>query len=192
MKRDKMVVRIVVDRRAAGVILAAVAFGALAMRLSSETLTLQTTYPSPVGVYNQVVTTGDSGAVPADTVLARNAGNVVMIPPTNATGRVGVGVAAPLAKLDVGGTVRFGGLVTDPPAGTPGIVYFNTAKNNLRVFTTQWDDLTGLPQGGWCGFSSTPGLGSAKLLCMGLDALHKCPSGFSAMDLGVGKTCVKQ
>lgn len=193
VKRDKMVVRIVIDRRAAGVILAAVAFGALAMRLSSETLTLQTTYPSPVGVYNQIVTTGNSGTVAADTTLARNAGNVVLTPPTNLNGRVGIGVTVPLAKLDVDGTVRVGSLPTDPPSGAEGVLYYNSGRKGLRVYNGAWNDLNGAPQGAWCGFTSTPGLGTnVKLLCIGVDALTGCPPGFSQMDLGVGKTCLKQ
>src|SRR5208282_5239275 len=53
--------------------------------LGSETLTMTTTYPSPSGIYNTMVTTGQ-------TTLARNGGNV------------GVGTASPAAKLDVEGT----------------------------------------------------------------------------------------
>jgi len=193
VKRKKMVVRIVVDRRAAAAILAAVAVGALAMRLSSETLSLQTTYPAPVGVYNQIVTTGNAGTQPADTTLARNAGNVILAPTTNASGKVGVGVASPLAKLDVGGTVRFGALAADPPSGVEGVVYYNSLKKNLRVFASGWSDLNGSPQGGLCGFTSTPGLGAAvQFPCLGVDAAKACPPGYAQLFLGVGTTCVKQ
>ncbi len=133
MKRKPIVVRIVVDRRAAAVILAAVAVGGLALRLSSETLTMSTTYPAPVGVYNQIITTGNSGTVPADTTLARNAGNVLLAPPGNAAGRVGVGTGAPQAKLDVGGTLRVGAFADDPGGGADGTIYYNSAKKTLRV-----------------------------------------------------------
>lgn len=193
MARGKIVVRITVDRKAAGVILAAVAVGALAMRLSSETLTLQTTYPSPVGVYNQLVTTGNAGSQPADTTLARNAGNVILTGAANANGKVGVGVAAPLAKLDVGGTLRVGALPSDPPAGAEGLVYYNSLKKNLRVYAGAWNDLNGSPQGGLCGFTSTPGLGtSITLPCIGVDASQSCPAGYQQVFLGVGTTCVKR
>ena len=57
--------------------------------LNCETFTLQTYYPSPVGVYNKFISTGD-------TMLARDSGNV----------GVGTGAAAPTAKLDVAGDIR--------------------------------------------------------------------------------------
>ncbi|MDE2142060.1 MAG: hypothetical protein KGJ84_06585 [Elusimicrobia bacterium] len=194
MKRKTIVVRIAVDRRAAGVILAAVAVGALAMRLSSETLTMTTTYPAPVGVYNQIVTTGNSGSVPADTTLARNAGNVLLAPVTNPSGRVGVGVAVPAAKLDVGGTVRVGAFAADPADGGAGTIYYNSANKTLRVFTTAWGDLSGAPQGVFCGYVSTPGLGDpVNYKCQGTDiGSGACPAGFDPVSLGIGTTCLKK
>ena len=192
MKRKTIVVRLVVDRRAAKVILATVAVGTLAMRLSSETLTLTTTYPAPVGVYNQIVTTGNSGTLPADTTLARNAGNVILAPAGNANGRVGVGTNAPQAKLDVGGTIRVGGLPGDPGGGMDGVIYYNSATKTMRLFSGTWGDLGGSPQGGFCGFASAPGTGTANLLCQGSDlSKGACPTGFSMVGLGVGMTCVK-
>ena len=194
MKRKTIVVRLVVDRRAAAVILAAVAVGTLAMRLSSETLTMTTTYPSPVGIYNQIVTTGNAGALPADTTLARSAGNVLLAPPSNAAGRVGVGVAAPQAKLDVGGTVRIGALAADPADGSEGVVYYNSANKTLRVFTNAWGDLNGAPQGVFCGYVSTPGLGTpVNYKCQGSDISGGvCPAGFDMVSLGVGTVCLKK
>lgn len=194
MKRKTIVVRIAVDRRAAGVILAAVAVGALALRLSSETLTMTTTYPAPVGVYNQIVTTGNSGTVAADTTLARNAGNVVLVPATNPSGRVGVGVNAPLAKLDVGGTVRVGSFAADPADGGEGTIYYNTANKTLRVFADGWGDLSGAPQGVFCGYVSTPGLGDpVNYKCQGKDiGSGACPAGFDPVSLGIGTTCLKK
>ena len=45
--------------------------------------------------------------MPADTTLNRNAGNTILVPnATNAGGRVGVGTAAPSAKLHVMGTFK--------------------------------------------------------------------------------------
>lgn len=192
MKRKTIVVRLVVDRRAAKVILAAVAVGTLAMRLSSETLTLTTTYPAPVGVYNQIVTTGNSGSTPADTTLARNAGNVILAPGTNVNGRVGVGTNAPQAKLDVGGTLRVGGLAADPAGGMDGVIYYNSGTKTMRLFSGSWGDLGGSPQGGLCGFASTPGFGTTNLRCQGADlSKGACPGGFTLVGLGVGTTCVK-
>lgn len=192
MKRNAIVVRFVVDRRAAEIILAAAAVVTLAMSLSSETLTLTTTYPAPVGVYNQLVTTGNSGTAPADTILARNAGNVILVPAGNVNGRVGVGTSAPQAKLDVGGTLKVGALPADPAVGVDGLVYFNSASKKMRVFAGAWGDLGGSVQGGFCGFASTPGSGTENLPCQGADISGgACPSGFVLVPLGVGTTCVK-
>lgn len=194
MKRKTIVVRLVIDRRAAGVILAAVAVGTLAMRLSSETLTMSTTYPAPVGIYNQIVTTGNAGTVPADTTLARNAGNVLLTPTSNPAGRVGVGTATPQAKLDVAGTFRVGSFPADPPGTAEGTVYYNDALKTLRVYTRGWGDLNGAPQGVFCGYVSTPGLGdSVNYRCQGADiSAGPCPSGYGLVSLGVGTTCLKK
>lgn len=81
MNRKNIVVRVSVDKRAARVILAAAALCALSLRLSSETLTLSTTYPAPVGAYSQVVTrtlrlsgqTTDPAAPAAGTVYYNSA-----------------------------------------------------------------------------------------------------------------------
>ncbi len=73
---------------------------------SSETITMSTTYPAPFGVYNQIITTGNGGASPADTTLNKNAGNTILVPPTNAAGKVGVGTTSPGYALDVAGTIN--------------------------------------------------------------------------------------
>jgi hypothetical protein len=103
--RHQIVIRI--DRRAAVIVLAAALLAASALRLSSETLTLSTSYPAPVGVYNQIVTTGNSGSTPADTTLNRNAGNTIVA--LSPTGRLGVGTPFPAARLDVSGDARVTG-----------------------------------------------------------------------------------
>lgn len=193
----KLVIRVEIDRRAAVLLLAAAAIGAFAIRLSSETLTLTTTYPAPVGVYNQVITTGDSGTIPANTVLARGAGNVILVPASNADGRVGVGVSAPLAKLDVGGTVRPGGFASDPAGSPEGAMYFNTVTKQMRLFNGAWSDLGGFTTGAFCGYMSTtappPPLHALNIRCQGADLAHApCPAGFDAVNLGVGVTCIKR
>lgn len=58
-----------------------------ATKLSSETMTLTTYYPAPVGVYRFMTTT-------QKTVLARDGGSV------------GIGTASPGYKLDVVGTIN--------------------------------------------------------------------------------------
>lgn len=83
-----------IDRKS-GILLAgvlAVAWGSVAL---SEQLTLTTSYPVPSGIYNQLITTGNSGAAAADTTFNRNAGNTILVPPTNASGNVGIGTSNP-------------------------------------------------------------------------------------------------
>jgi hypothetical protein len=182
-----------VDRRAAGVILAAVAVGALALRLSSETLTMTTSYPAPVGVYNQLVTTGNAGTVPASTTLARNAGDVLLVPPTNSDGRVGVGTAAPGAKLEVAGDLRLDGLAQAPAAPRDGTLYFDPGTKTVRLFAGGWSSL-GDSEGAFCGFYSNGQNGAPSLSykCRGTDLSRSgCPAGYAAVALGSGVTCLK-
>jgi hypothetical protein len=147
VKRNVIVVRLAVDRRAARIILAAVAVGTLALNLSSETLTMTTTYPAPVGVYKNVVTS----------------------------------------------TLRFKSLASDPDGGAPGAIYFNGSRGALRLYTTGWNDLTGAPQGMFCGYASNPGQGGATSVpCEGADISRGvCPAGFGPVPLGVGLSCLK-
>jgi hypothetical protein len=105
MSSSDIVIR--VDRRGLILVGALVLVGAAARLLRSESLTITTSYPAPSGIYNQLVTTGNSGVVPADTTLNRNAGNTLLVPATNAGGQVGIGMA-PASKLSVAGGVQMG------------------------------------------------------------------------------------
>lgn len=91
-----------------GLLLAVVAALVLGFgrKLWSQAQTLVTRYPAPSGVYNQIITTGDAGAAPADTTLNRNGGNTILVPPANAGGKVGIGTANPAEKLDIAGNIR--------------------------------------------------------------------------------------
>lgn len=73
--------------------LAAAILGIFPLELGSETLVLTTTYPSPSGIYNNLVTTGNGSGSPR-TTLNRDAGNTWLVPSTNGSGAVGIGLAA--------------------------------------------------------------------------------------------------
>lgn len=106
-----------------------------------ETITLKTTYPAPFGAYSQILTTGKAGGAATDTVLNRDGGNTILVPPSNAGGNVGIGTSAPTAKLTVSGAVQVGSLDTDPP-GSPGMIYYNSAIGRLRAFQNgTWGNL---------------------------------------------------
>lgn len=79
---------------------AAICFAA-SHELGSETLTLTTTYPSPVGIYARLITTGGTSARPVNTILNRDAGYV------------GIGTTVqstdPQAKLITGGDMDLNG-----------------------------------------------------------------------------------
>ncbi len=90
----------------------------LTVEIGSENLTLNAYFPAPLGVYANMMTTGDA-------LLARDGG------------KVGVGTASPSAKLDVNGMTRFGNLSTaaaGEPAGANGMLYYNTASNAFRAY----------------------------------------------------------
>lgn len=110
MAGRELTISIKVGRRECVVALALFLIGLHPTGLSTEQLTLTTYYPSPYGVYQQLRSTQDS-------YLAYASGNV------------GIGTAAPGAKLDVtapGGTatafsVSGAGNITLTPAGNIGI-----------------------------------------------------------------------
>lgn len=129
------------NRKLAILLVALACVAGAGRRLWSESLVLSTSYPAPVGVYNQLVTTGDSGAQPANTTLNRNKGHTLLVPPSNPTGQVGIGTSNPGAKLDVvgsgrvsgdwnaGGIVQAGGLRLPSGAGAGRVLTSDAAGN---------------------------------------------------------------
>ena len=96
MKIQFVAVRIRLSKREAIGLIAAALLSLPCGYLVSETLTLSTSYPSPMGIYKTIVTTDA-------TTLARNSGDVLL---AGGGGKVGVGTANPQATLDVAGTIR--------------------------------------------------------------------------------------
>lgn len=83
--------------------------------LGSETLTLSTYYPSPLGVYKQLIATGANGA---NTLLARDGG------------RVGIGTSSPAQLLSVAGAAELAMLrvvSTTTLSGANSAVFQNSA-----------------------------------------------------------------
>ena len=97
---------------------------AVAKMTGAETLTLDTYYPAPVGIYDNMTVLGK-------TVLARD------------TGAVGVGTGNPQTQLDMTGLFRPGRYPADPP-GVEGALYFNTTLRQFRGFKNgAWGSLGG-------------------------------------------------
>jgi hypothetical protein len=104
--KENEVVLFRIDRKI-GLLLLGASFVVLGGFALAQQLTLTTSYPVPSGIYNQLITTGNSGSVPAvNTIFNQNAGNTILVPATNAGGNVGIGTSAPTAKLDVDGVMR--------------------------------------------------------------------------------------
>ncbi len=122
MNRERRCVKIVVDRKAVLAVLAVGVLVGAAGLLSSQQLTMSATYPIPAGVYNQIVTTGNSGTVPANTTLNSQAGNTILVPPTNAGGGVGIGAGTPVSKLDVRGGISVGSYAGTTAAPANGLI----------------------------------------------------------------------
>jgi len=102
---------------------AACTVAALSCRLYAETVDIPTSYHSPSGSYVKLITTGDSG--PANTTINSNGGATVLVPPSNPDGKVGIGIANPAKKLDVGGDFSATGSLTsetDVIVGTSSVI----------------------------------------------------------------------
>jgi hypothetical protein len=101
-------------------LLVALFLASLPLEISSESLTLSTYYPAPLGVYAQLITTGVG---PSNTLLARDGGNV------------GVGTASPTALLHAVG--RGNGTVAELQGGTNDLALAATANNPGWMATLQ-------------------------------------------------------
>jgi hypothetical protein len=110
-----------------------------------ETLTVTTTYPSPFGVYQQLVTTGRATTGTVNTTLARNAGNVLLAPPSNPDGRVGVGTTTPQATLDVNGGVKLGSASACGPASAGTLRWRAESRRVEACDGASWRAVGGAP-----------------------------------------------
>lgn len=151
--------------------------------LWSESLTLVTTYPAPSGVYNQLVTTGNSGATPADTILNRGAGNTLLVPATNAAGMVGVGMA-PVSKLSVAGGIRVGDDASACTAAKEGTLRWHGANLEACKGGTWVAPSSGGPGGGGYGINNNGTCFMANNQTGGCS----CPAGTSVQNIGYMNT----
>ena len=154
MGSRNIAVHLRVDRTIGRLLLAAaVVSGGVA---ASQTLTLTTSYPVPSGIYNQLITTGNSGSAPANTTLNRNAGSTILVPPTNTDpngAKVGIGTTNPGRPLDVAGAGIFtspnggsaGGVIIRDAAGNPNAAYLQFVNN---ADSGQYGAIQGLAAGG--------------------------------------------
>ena len=121
--------------------LAALCLGLMAMEVSPESITLDTYYPAPTGIYTNMVTTNN-------TTLARDGGNV------------GIGTSSPVAKLDVQGPgtgaldlLVSGKIETGGDNSGTGEVYLNPSG---LMAIGQFGNNLGLMNGGGWNFQMNP------------------------------------
>lgn len=122
MARKKIVIRIEFSSRTLILGLVVALLTGLTLKLASETLTLSTTYPSPIGIYKTLITTDL-------TTFARYANNVILVPSTtNPSGKVGIGTSTPAKTLDVQGDTHASGNAFVDGKVTAGDVYINGSE----------------------------------------------------------------
>ncbi|MDD2805385.1 MAG: hypothetical protein PHV33_07505 [Elusimicrobiales bacterium] len=136
-----------------------------ALKAHSETLTLETYYPSPVGVYSNLTVT-------STTVLAKNGGGVNIGKPSTPSD---VSVSG---KITAGDVMVPGSFAADPAAVTQlveGAIYYNTSTKTHRVYKNGiWQDISsGMKAGTWAG-SCTQNTGCAGPTCSDAFAPAKC------------------
>ncbi len=105
---------------AAGIVVAILMFGY--EKMGSETLTLHAYYPSPVGIYTRLVSTGKAA-------FARERGDVTIganNADTRPDGRLGIGTSQPLAKLDVRGLIKVGTTDKTLTCSVAGAIRYNS------------------------------------------------------------------
>lgn len=95
--------------------------------LGSETLTMVTTYPSPMGIYKNIITT--QGAT-----LASSGGNILLAP--GGGGVVGIGTATPSQKLEVNGNIDIDAIGCPAPIGSTNGGYGSFMVNGGEVLRT--------------------------------------------------------
>ncbi len=176
---------IVLDARALKLALAGLALFITAKAVWSERLTLATTYPAPVGVYNYIITTGNNAL---NTVLARNDGGVAIgganLTPgyklqvngaAQTTGSLAVGGDAQVARaVSVGGALSVAGAVE-----ANGDVCTNVSGRKCLNAIAE-------PPGSWCGVYATDGYNPVSVPCQGTNPAGGCPSGYTVARLVIG------
>jgi hypothetical protein len=165
----------------------------------AQQLTLTASYPVPSGIYNQLITTGNSGSGPAaNTILNQKAGNTILVPPTNGSGSVGVGTSSPLAKLDVDGTLRLGnaGITQGAPCSTEGVLTYDYS-GHVPLYcnnTGSWHSITGGTTVGVARFlgpyNGTHGTRGSEGWIVGNNGSGLTGSGVVVASIGANRTCI--
>ncbi|MDD2805375.1 MAG: hypothetical protein PHV33_07455 [Elusimicrobiales bacterium] len=144
-------------------VIALSALFSLSAAAHSETLTLETYYPSPVGVYSNLTVT-------STTVLAKNGGGVNVGTASQPSDLRVTGVANVNGALNVAGPVNIYNAIkatgvmvpgnraddpTDAASKVDGAIYYNTTQKSHRVYKNgNWGPLSGgISVGslhGWC------------------------------------------
>lgn len=133
--------RLSLTRGQTAILLSAAFLALLISPIATEQVTLTTYYPAPAGVYNNMVTIGNtwlardavpSTGQPSFVEIGSNAGvsagTKLAVMNNNGYPLVGVNTTSPQAMLDVSsGAVRVGNLISaNPPPGADGSIYYAT------------------------------------------------------------------
>ena len=147
---------------------------------SQETLTLTTYYPSPIGVYNRLVTTtlgvGDQTGDGLDANDSPDPNTLGQEGDVWIAGDVGIGTTDPKTKLDVEGEVKIGNTGIDCNSDTEGTTRYNSTDKVMEYCdASTWNPLGGgFPDpdydSGWVNYSG--GVGSKTFLMHNLGTVE--------------------
>ena len=148
--------------------LSALLLAAAPAHIASENVTLSTYYPSPSGVYTQMITTGR-------TLLARDGGNVGIGTPTPAVKLDVIGAARVTGDLSVIGSANITGTLTVDSLTANSIMANSLTANSISlggVTKSQWPTPTTTQR--WSPRVSAEGWATATISCSPAEVLVGC------------------